>query len=167
MSLKDSLNDLAYTIDNFVNNSSSRNVTAFTGIKPKFLDISDKHSLESIDPTTAYAARQTASHNARNTWSGRPASSLSNASTTECTFCRKNNLTFIGHVYTNCDKSWRHKELQNRQNLVSANSPKDKGRSGKRQKANDASNESDNGATEPLVGGKLKRETASQRCESS
>ena len=50
---------LPETIDNIIDNLSTRNITAFQNIKPKILDISEKYSLDNVD-STAYTARQTA-----------------------------------------------------------------------------------------------------------
>jgi hypothetical protein len=44
----------------------------------------------------------------------------------ECTWCRKHNLTFIGHVYTNCNELKRHKELQDKDKDKSRSKDKNK-----------------------------------------
>ena len=54
---------LPETIDNVIDNLSTRIITAFQDIKPKILDISEKYSLETVD-SSAYAARQTAARQA-------------------------------------------------------------------------------------------------------
>ncbi|KAH3957096.1 hypothetical protein HBH51_231200 [Parastagonospora nodorum] len=122
------------TMDHVIDNLSSRDVTKFVDIEPKILDISDKHSLDA-DSSTAYAAKQTAARGARQNQGGargpRPPTTTTIAS--ECSWCRKHNLTFIGHVYTNCNELKKHKEQQQRNGA-----PKDKRPGAKRQKANNA-----------------------------
>lgn len=96
------LSTLPNTIDTIINNLSTRNLTAFKDIEPKILNIADRHSLDSTD-STAYAARQAAARSNRGPRSA--------TTPQECTWCRKHNLTFIGHVYTNCNELKRYKEL--------------------------------------------------------
>ena len=50
------LTTLLDTIDTIINNLSTRNVTSFANIKPKILNILEKHLLNTIDLST-YAAR--------------------------------------------------------------------------------------------------------------
>ncbi|KAF2676307.1 hypothetical protein K458DRAFT_262437, partial [Lentithecium fluviatile CBS 122367] len=88
------------TINNVINNLSIRSVTAFKDIEPKILNISEKHSLDVAD-SAAYAANmRSASHQPPG------------GQRQECTWCRKHQLTFIGHVYTNCNELRKHKEQQ-------------------------------------------------------
>ena len=100
------LSTLPDTMDTIIDNLSTRNLTAFKDIKPKILDIADRHSLDSTD-STAYAARQAAARSNRGP--------RSTTTPQECTWCRKHNLTFIGHVYTNCKELKRHQELQDKE----------------------------------------------------
>lgn len=122
------------TMDNVIDNLSTRNITAFADIEPKILDISEKHSLDSVDSSTAYAARQSTVRDNRR---GRLASVYQPQG---CTWCQKHNLTFVGHVYTNCNELRKHKEKQQKGKAPS----KEPQRSGKRQKANNASAQSIN-----------------------
>ncbi|KAH5707483.1 hypothetical protein HBI81_255530 [Parastagonospora nodorum] len=121
-------------MDHVIDNLSSRDVTKFVDIKPKTLDISDKHSLDA-DSSTAYAAKQSAARGARQNQGGargpRPATTTTVAS--KCSWCRKHNLTFIGHVYTICNELKKHKEQQQRNGAL-----KDKRTGANRQKANNA-----------------------------
>jgi transposase InsO family protein len=111
------LSTLPDTMDTIIDNLSTRNLTAFKDIEPKILDIADRHSLNSTD-STAYAARQAA---ARSNQGPRSTTTLQ-----ECTWCRKHNLTFIGHVYTNCNELKRHKELQDKDKDKSRSKDKNK-----------------------------------------
>ncbi|KAF2703866.1 hypothetical protein K504DRAFT_391117, partial [Pleomassaria siparia CBS 279.74] len=52
------LTTLPNTIDNIINNLSIRNITLFTSIKLKILNILEKHSLDTVN-LLAYAARLT------------------------------------------------------------------------------------------------------------
>lgn len=95
---------LPETMDNVIDNLSTRNVTAFQDIEPKILDISEKHSLDVVDSSAAYAARQTASR--------KPASTKPPNGVLECTWCRKHDLPFVGHLYPTCYALKKHKESQ-------------------------------------------------------
>ncbi|KAH5051059.1 hypothetical protein HBI81_244100 [Parastagonospora nodorum] len=124
------------TMDHVIDDLSSRDITRFVNIEPKILDISEKHSIDSADSSTAaYAARQTAARAKRST-DGTPKLNTP----AECTWCRTHNLAFIVHVYTNCNELKKHRELQQREDA-----PATKGGGGKRQKANNAT------AVEPEV----------------
>lgn len=120
------------TMDHIIDNLSTQQLTAFKDIEPKILDVSEKHSLDTVD-STAYAARQTAARAARGT---KPTGN------SECTWCRKHNLTFIGHVYTNCNELRKHKEQQQSKTASkTAGKTADKGKGQgqtKRQKGNSA-----------------------------
>jgi hypothetical protein len=136
------------TMDNVIDNLSTRNLTAFQDIEPKILDISEKHSLDSVDTSTAYAARQTAARSANRPSTGgqRPPTGQ------ECSWCRKHNLTFIGHVYTNCNELKQHKERQQRKGPTTQPPKGDKRGGNKRHKGHNAeataADDSDDSGTE-------------------
>ncbi|KAF1944302.1 hypothetical protein EJ02DRAFT_341305 [Clathrospora elynae] len=131
------LSTLPDTMDTIIDNLSTRNLTAFKDIKPKILDVAERHSLDSTD-STAYAARQAAA------CSNQGPQSITTPQ--ECTWCRKHNHTFIGHVYTNCNELKRHKELQGKDKDESKSKGKNKtqpqhytrNNSGKQHKGNSA-----------------------------
>lgn len=120
---------LPETMDNVIDNLSTRNITAFQDIEPKILDISEKFSLDVADASTsAYAAKQTTIRR------------QGNSQPTECSWCRKHNMTFVGHVYTNCNELRKHKENQQKasQRTVQSRGKPNPGRTQKRAKANNA-----------------------------
>ncbi|KAF2690362.1 hypothetical protein K458DRAFT_439359 [Lentithecium fluviatile CBS 122367] len=117
------------TMDNVIDNLSTRAITAFKDIEPKILDISEKHSLD-VD-SAAYIARS----------AGRqPASRQPQRQ--ECTWCRKHQLTYIGHVYNNCNELRRYQEQQKEKKKT----PTGNRTGGKRHKGNSAN------ATDPADG---------------
>ena len=118
------LTTLPESMDTIIDNLNTRDITSFAAIEPKMLDISEKHSLDQIDSTSAYAAR------------GRPKPKMASNSATpfnsttsnkECTWCQKRNFSFVGHTYRDCYR------LQNHRNKSSPAPKKDK-----RQKASTA-----------------------------
>ncbi|KAF2819661.1 hypothetical protein CC86DRAFT_430475 [Ophiobolus disseminans] len=100
-------------MDTIIDNLSTHNVTAFKDIEPKILDVADKHSLVSTD-LTAYAARQAAARSNRGPrpTQTQPRPTAGTPGPQECTWCWKHDLTFVGHVYTNCRQLRQHKEQQ-------------------------------------------------------
>ena len=118
------LTTLPDTMDHIIDNLSTRNVTTFTQIEPKMLDISEKHTIDTVDSNAYYTnTRKPPKGNSKP--KDPTSSSKSDDKEKECTWCRKHNLKFIGHVYTNCN---RLKEQRDKDK---------KGTSSKKQKGND------------------------------
>jgi len=91
-------------MENIIKNLPTRSLSTIQDIEPKILEILEKHSLDTVGSSIAYAA-------SANRRPRRPAAATV-ASTGECSWCRKRSLTFIGHVYTNCNELKKHKEQQ-------------------------------------------------------
>lgn len=165
---------LPETMDNVIDNLSTRNVTTYQAIQPKILDIAETHSLSSVD-SVAYAVQS--SHHERRSYkplagrnqtgvlaklsstkptppsrpnTARSFPTSSSASADECTWCRKHNLSFVGHVYTNCRQLAKDKAQRNQSQSRLRSPPRERS---KRQKANNAmvtygdSDESEDGVT--------------------
>ncbi|KAH9876369.1 hypothetical protein J1614_003893 [Plenodomus biglobosus] len=140
------LTTLHDTMDNIVDNLISHNITKYVNVKPKILDISDRHSLNQTGSSSAaYAARQNTGRQGRqNTRATKPRTVRK--APNERTWCKKQKLPFVGHLYSFYDVLRRHKEqLKKAANKFAPSSQRSGGfnRSsagasgrGKRQKAN-------------------------------
>ncbi|KAL6864057.1 hypothetical protein J3F83DRAFT_186922 [Trichoderma novae-zelandiae] len=87
------LTTLPKLMDNVVDDLSTQNLNKFVDIEPRMLDIAYRRQ-QPTDDNTYYT--KTAGKATRT----RPPPPASN----ECTWCRKHNLSFVGHVYTDCHK---------------------------------------------------------------
>lgn len=96
-------------MENIIDNLSTRNMTSFTRIEAKILDIAQQHSLNVIDSAAYYTSSSRKGKPKPSTSS----SSASSTTATECTWCKKRDFTFVGHVYTDCRKLKAHKEKEN------------------------------------------------------
>ena len=94
------LTTLPDTMDNLVDNLATRGITTFVDIEPKILDIAEKYSLDSVDSSAYFTKIRKANDKSKAT----------TPTTNECTWCRKHDMTFVGHVYTNCRKLKEHQE---------------------------------------------------------
>lgn len=104
------LSSLPDSMDNIVDNLSTQNITRFTDIRPKMLDIAQRQNQPKEE--SAYYTRTAAKPNqtGRSGGRGNPQSSTTPSPTNECTWCKKHNMSFIGHIYTNCKKLAEHKQ---------------------------------------------------------
>ncbi|KAH4354511.1 hypothetical protein HBH99_249140 [Parastagonospora nodorum] len=84
------------TIDHVIDNLGSRDVTKFVDIEPKIPDISDRHSPDA-DSSIASVAKQSAARGAKQNQGGAHGTRPATATASECSWCRKHNMTFIGH----------------------------------------------------------------------
>ena len=124
------LNTLPDTMEHLVDNLETQGLTSFAAVQPKMMDIADKHSLDTQDGAAYYTS--TATKNPKGTRrDGKPTSKGNrpilgntqsfNTSANECTWCKKHNFTFVGHVYTNCRKLKEHKNKQKHHSAHQAN----------------------------------------------
>ena len=125
------LTTLPDTMDNLIDNLATRGITTFVDIEPKILDIAEKHSLDTVDSSAYYTTTR----------------KLKNTNTTtpnnECTWCKKHDMTFIGHVYTNCRKLKKYQEENKKEdNPQTASKKKQKGDNMANAVALDSDNES-------------------------
>ena len=115
MSLPDSMEPVVDTL-------IAREMSKFKDIKPRILDIAEAHATSGDTSSTAYLARRTTARQRR------LAPGDDNTPREECTWCRKHNLKYIGHVYTNCRELRKFKDKQQSERRVPT----------KKQKANNA-----------------------------
>lgn len=97
------LTTLPNTMDGIIDNLSTKGIDTFSSIEPRMLNIAARNNLKEIDLAAYYTAtsgkgKQRQQGNAKTT-----------DKTNECTWCKKHDMTFIGHVYTNCNKLAKHK----------------------------------------------------------
>ncbi|OTA04158.1 hypothetical protein A9Z42_0047180 [Trichoderma parareesei] len=87
-------------MDTVVNNLSTQNIIKFAEIKFKMLDIANQRAQLTDDKVfyTKSAGKATRRQ------------PTPRSSCIECTWCRKHNLSFVGHVYTDCHKLAEHKK---------------------------------------------------------
>lgn len=111
------LSTLPESMDTIVDNLSTRGVNKFAEIEPKMLDIAFRHN----QPTDerAYYTKTSGKPNRRD----KQTSSTSGNTRDECTWCRKHNFTFVGHIYTDCTRLAEHKNRQRTRN--DTNKPRD------------------------------------------
>ncbi|KAK4081277.1 uncharacterized protein Triagg1_2809 [Trichoderma aggressivum f. europaeum] len=86
------LSTLPESMDNVVDNLSTRGVNKFVDIEPKMFDIAYRRQ-QPMDEKALYTKT-----------AGKRTNPRSATNNDECTWCRKHNLAFVGHVYTNCHK---------------------------------------------------------------
>jgi len=110
------LTTLPDTMDHIIDNLSTRNVTSFIDIEPKMLDLAQKHSLDVLDNSslTAIASKSKPLSKGRNSTPSalQPSSSTTPKNNKECTWCRKHDFTFTGHIYTDCKRLKAQKASQ-------------------------------------------------------
>ncbi|KAL2395076.1 Retrovirus-related Pol polyprotein from transposon TNT 1-94 [Exophiala dermatitidis] len=88
------------TMDNIIDNLNTKEISKFVDIEPKMLDIAEKH-LHAAEPQAAYYTSTARTH-------PKGKQNIQGKEQVECTWCRKHNLTFVGHVYTNCEHLKQH-----------------------------------------------------------
>jgi transposase InsO family protein len=86
------------TMDNIIDNLNMKDITKFTEIEPKMLDLAARHSLESSEQTAYYgkSTNRTGKNNSQN-------------NEKECTWCKKYNFKFVGHLWADCKRLADHK----------------------------------------------------------
>ena len=110
-------------MDHIIDNLGTRNMTSYTAIEPKMLDIADKHVVDLTNGDTAYYTSTAGKKGKQTRPAGqrRPSENrsitpgASNTSSNVCTWCKKHNLTFVGHVYTNYSKLKEYQDRRKKQ----------------------------------------------------
>ena len=102
------LTTLPDTMDHVVDNLGTRDITKFSQIEPKMLDIAEAHTINDTDSTAYY----TSTYNRSKQQASKPTNSSSDdmLARNECSWCQKNNMTFVGHIYKNCKHLKDHKD---------------------------------------------------------
>ncbi|KAF2241467.1 hypothetical protein BU26DRAFT_178542 [Trematosphaeria pertusa] len=105
------LSTLPDTLDHVIDNFSTRDITRFSAMEPKILDIADKYTLDT-DTYTAYSA-QAPFRRPRGSPAPRGGSQSSTQRTPNpiwCTWCKKHNFDYTGHVFRDCHLLHAHKQ---------------------------------------------------------
>ena len=137
------LTTLPDTMSHVIENISTRGLTTFTEIEPIMLDISEKHSIDAVDSSAHYTSTrkpQSKGPNIGKSYNKRY-SSPSNQTrdqNDECNWCKKNDMTFIGHHYSNCRKLKAHNEQRKASRNANQILPKNRKSKGNQQRANEA-----------------------------
>jgi hypothetical protein len=87
-------------MDTVVDNLSTQNIIKFAEIKSKMLDIANQRAQLTEDK--AFYTKSAGKATRRQP--------TPDSSSLECTWCRKHNLSFVGHVYTDCHKLAEHQK---------------------------------------------------------
>ena len=131
------LTTLPDTMDNIIDNLSTREILTFNAIEPKMLDIAENHSLNTeIDSAAYYTTTRKPAKVIVD--KGKSKGSTGTQSTqqinneNECNWCRKHNFQFAGHIWTNCQRLKDHKKgKQGKDGPGGSASKKQKGKIGK------------------------------------
>lgn len=107
------LTTLPEQMDHVVDNLSTQNLTKYSDIEPKMLDIATRSQLEDSAAYYTSTARKTDYKKGRASDKQSGASGAPGASgKKECTWCRARQFNFIGHLYNECKKLAEHKRQQ-------------------------------------------------------
>lgn len=109
------LTTLPDTMDYIIDNFNTRDVTSFSQIQPRIMDMADQHNLKAVESTAYAASRKFPAKGAAKTSKPQAKSSASSPATRECSWCKKRNFTFVGHLYTDCDRLRRSQNHQQHQ----------------------------------------------------
>ena len=99
------LTTLPDTMDHIIESFAARDVVTFIAIQPKILDIAEKHYLDTVDSSGAFYTMVRRPAKGKQPKRG---SKLGTNSDKECTWCRKHNLSFTGHIFTDCRRLKQH-----------------------------------------------------------
>ncbi|KAK4084477.1 uncharacterized protein Triagg1_957 [Trichoderma aggressivum f. europaeum] len=124
------LSTLPESMDNIINNLSSRNINKFIDIEPEMLDIAQRRA-QPADEKAMYTKTAARGKQRANV----PRQSPTSGNQCECTWCRKRNFTFVGHLYTECPRLAEYKKQKDRTN--------DKGKNKSRHNARQAAADDD------------------------
>lgn len=117
------LTTLPDSMDHIVDNLSSRNVSRFSEIKPKMLDIASQNGIEKNEAYYTSTTRKKATPKGanRSNRSGRTSSDQPERTSSkdkEYTWYRSRNYTFVSHLYTDCNKLAEHKQRQKKRSAA-------------------------------------------------
>jgi hypothetical protein len=98
------LSTLPNTLDHVIDSFATRDVTKFSEMEPKILDIAEKYTINS-DSTTAYSAvsRRPRGRQQSSSYNSPAPSKVIPTDSVVCTWCKKHNFDPKGHIYQHCE----------------------------------------------------------------